>query len=78
MIASAAAQEEKRLRIAHNHSVVPGEDGKFIEAGNKVPSSGDVASYEDAEGQRGERVHRRVETPRLLLLKHSGEGGGVS
>jgi hypothetical protein len=42
---------------AYNHSVVPGKDGKLIEAGDKVPSSGDVASYEDAKSQDGEGVH---------------------
>ncbi len=42
----------------HDHSVIPGKDGKLIEAGDEVPSSGDVASYEDAKGQDGEGVHR--------------------
>lgn len=43
---------------AYNHSVGPSEYGKLIEAGNQVPSSGDVASYEDAKSQDGEGVHR--------------------
>lgn len=42
----------------HDHSVVPSEDGKFIEAGNKIPSSSDVASYKNAQSQDGEGVHR--------------------
>lgn len=37
------------MGFAHDHSVSPGEDGKFIEAGNEVPSGGDVASYEYAK-----------------------------
>ena len=45
---------------AYNHSVVPGKDGELIEAGDKIPSSGDVASYEDAKSQDGEGVHRRI------------------
>ena len=33
----------------YNNSVIPGKDGKLIEASDKIPSSSDVASYEDAE-----------------------------
>lgn len=32
----------------HDDAVIPSEYGQFIEARNKVPASGDVASYEDA------------------------------
>lgn len=35
--------------VAYDHSVVPGKDGKLIEASDEIPSSGDVASYEDAK-----------------------------
>lgn len=48
---------------AYNDSVVPGEDGKFIEARDKIPSSGDVASYEDTKGEDGEWVHRIAMQP---------------
>lgn len=52
------AQSTRGGRVsAYNHSVVPGKDGKLIEAGDQVPSSGDVASYEDAKSQDGEGVH---------------------
>jgi hypothetical protein len=42
----------------HDHSVVPGKDGQLIEAGDEVPSGGDVAGDEDAKSQDGEGVHR--------------------
>lgn len=42
----------------HDNSVVPGKDGKLIEAGNKIPSSGCVASYEDTKREGGKGVHR--------------------
>jgi len=42
----------------YDDSVVPGEDGKLVEAGDQVPAGGDVASYEDSQGQDGEGVHR--------------------
>ena len=44
--------------LTHHHAVIPGEDGELTEASNEVPSSGDVTSYEDAERENGEWVHR--------------------
>ncbi len=35
-------------RPTHNHSVIPGEDGKLIEASHQIPPGSDVASYEDS------------------------------
>lgn len=51
----------------HNNTVLPGEEEKLIETGDKVPASSDVASYEDAEGEDGEGVHRAL----LLLAEHA-------
>lgn len=42
----------------HNNSVVPGKDGKLIKASNEIPSSSDVASYENAKSEDREGVHR--------------------
>ncbi len=42
----------------HNNTVVPGKYGKLIEASDEIPSSSDVASYEDAESKDGKGVHR--------------------
>lgn len=42
----------------YNDPVVPGKYGKLVEACDQIPSGGDVASYEDTEGEDGERVHR--------------------
>ena len=42
----------------YHNSVLGCKDGKLIEACDEVPARGDVASYEDAEGQDGEGVHR--------------------
>lgn len=30
--------------VAHNHTVVPGEDSQFIQPSDEVPTRGDVAS----------------------------------
>ena len=38
-------------------TVVPGEDGELVQAGDEVPASGDVSSKEDAKGEDGYRVH---------------------
>jgi hypothetical protein len=46
------------LVATYDDSVVPGENRKLIETSNKIPSSGDVASYEDSKGEDGEGVHR--------------------
>jgi hypothetical protein len=32
-------------------TVVPGKDSELVQAGNKVPASGDVSSKEDAESE---------------------------
>lgn len=41
----------------YNDAVVPGENGELSELCDKVPTSGDVTSYEDAEREDRERVH---------------------
>lgn len=47
----------KELYTYHD-PVVPGEYGELVEARDQIPSSSRVASYEDTEGEDGERVHR--------------------
>jgi len=60
----------------HDHAVIPGEDGELTKASNEVPSSGDVASYEDAERENGEWVHRsRAVSYESSMPK--GENGGA-
>lgn len=51
-------QESEPFGGALNDSVVPGKDGKLVEARNEVPSSGDVAGYEDGKADDREGVHR--------------------
>ena len=41
-----------------DNAVFPGEDGELIETSDEVPAGGDVASYEDAEGEDREGVHK--------------------
>lgn len=48
----------KELSATYDNSVVPGKDGELIEASDKVPSSGCVASYEDTKRECGKGVHR--------------------
>jgi hypothetical protein len=50
---------------AHNDSVVPSKDRKFIKSSNQIPPGCDVAGYEYAQGQDRERVHEAA-----LLLDH--------
>lgn len=52
------AEGDGGMGFAHDHSVSPGKYSEFIEAGNEIPSGGDVASYEYAKSQDGEGVHR--------------------
>lgn len=45
----------------------PGKYGQLIEACNKIPTRSCVASYEDAEGEDREGVHRAL----LRLALHA-------
>lgn len=38
-------------------TVVPGEDGQLVQAGDEVPASGDVSGKEDTKGENRYRVH---------------------
>jgi len=70
-LSTEAAEFDRMPAGAYNDSVVPGEDSKLIETGDQVPSSGDVASYKDAESQDGEGVHRiRWDRAEPLRNKH--------
>jgi hypothetical protein len=40
-----------------NNTVIPGEDGKFIQASDEIPASGGIPSYKDAKREDGEWVH---------------------
>lgn len=53
-LADAVSREE---RSTYNNTVVPGEDGKLIKSSNQIPPGSNVAGYEYAKGQDGERVH---------------------
>lgn len=52
-------------RNTYNNSVVPGKNGKLMKSSDQIPPSCDVAGYEDAKGQNGERGHEAA-----LLLDH--------
>jgi hypothetical protein len=57
----------------HDHAVIPGKDGELTEARHKVPSSSDVASYEDAERENREWVHRsRAPSPHESSMPEGG------
>lgn len=42
---------------AYNYTVFPGKNSKLIEAGDKVPTGGNITRYEDADGENREWVH---------------------
>jgi len=44
-------------RETDNDTFVPGKDSQFIQAGDKIPASGNVPSYKDAKREDGEWVH---------------------
>ena len=54
-----------RRAAAYNNSVVPSEDGELIEAGDQVPSGGDVAGDENAKGE-GRDGHISTKLLRVL------------
>lgn len=56
----------------HDNSVVPGKYSKLDEAGNKVPSSGCVASYEDSKCEGGKGVHRIAVTMSIACRIQDG------
>ena len=37
--------------VTYYDTVVPSKDGEFVQAGDKVPASGDVSGEEDAKGE---------------------------
>jgi hypothetical protein len=39
------------------NAVVPGKDGKLVQASDEVPASSDVAGEEDTKSEDGYRVH---------------------
>lgn len=43
--------------------MIPGKDGQFIKSRNQIPPGGNVAGYEYAKGQDGERVHEAALLP---------------
>lgn len=69
-------------KATYDNTVIPGEDGKLIEPGDKVPSSGCVAGYEDPKREGGEWVHRSAVATsiafRVLVWALEGPGPGVS
>jgi hypothetical protein len=42
--------------------VIPRENGQFVQTSNQVPPRGDIARYEDAESEDGERMHMNQST----------------
>lgn len=41
----------------YNNAVIPGEDGKLVQASYEVPASSDVTGEEDTKSEDGYRVH---------------------
>jgi hypothetical protein len=41
----------------YHDTVIPGENSQFVQTGNKVPPSGDIARDEDPKGEDGKGVH---------------------
>jgi len=60
----------KNRADTHDNAVIPGKDGKLTQASDEVPSSSDVASYEDAERENREWVHRSARLS--LQVEHAG------
>lgn len=57
----------------YHYAVIPGEDGQFVESGDKIPPGSGVASDKDPKGEDGKGVHefRVVEAVRVLDCAHS-------
>jgi hypothetical protein len=47
------------------NAVVPGKDGKLVQASDEIPASGDVAGEEDTKSEDGYRVHLAA-----MLMSH--------
>jgi hypothetical protein len=45
--------------------VVPGKDGKFVQASDEIPAGSDVAGEEDTKSEDGYRVHLAT-----MLMSH--------
>jgi hypothetical protein len=50
-------KDGEALGGSSNYSVVPGEDGQLVQAGDEVPAGGRVSRDEDSERDNGECVH---------------------
>jgi hypothetical protein len=48
--------------------VVPGKDGKLVQASDEIPASGDVAGEEDTKSEDGYRVHLAA-----MLMSHGAQ-----
>jgi len=46
-----------RQIFAYHDTVIPGKDGKLIQAGDEVPTGSDVSGDKDTQGKDRERVH---------------------
>jgi len=44
----------------YNDSVLPGEDSKLVQAGDKIPARSDVAGEKDAKSEDRDWVHRTM------------------
>lgn len=44
-------QSQEQHRATYYDTVVPGEDGELVKAGDEVPASGDVSGKEDTKGE---------------------------
>ena len=41
----------------YNNTVIPSEDGEFIQSSNEIPARSDIASKEDTKGEDRDGVH---------------------
>lgn len=55
------------MGCAYENTVVPGKDGKLIQASDEIPAGSDVSGDEDANCEDGERVHVQRASPTVEL-----------
>jgi hypothetical protein len=67
-----------RLWVTHKDVVVPGKDGKLIQASDEVPTGSDVSSNKDANREDGERVHVLMRAELSNARSTAGDSAGAS
>jgi hypothetical protein len=55
--AARRASKDQERQVTYHDTVVPGENGQFVQAGHKIPPGGDIARDKDSKCEDGKGVH---------------------